>query len=83
MTGSDPPPRHPAADPEADRRRIDEIDAQLKKARGTVEKPRQGAVVSQLGARGRAATAEVEALFREVLPDACAAGTRRPARKAG
>ena len=46
MTPSDPTPRHPAADPEADRRRIDEIDAQVKKARGTVEKPSQGAVVS-------------------------------------
>jgi ATP synthase protein I len=46
LTGSDPPPRHPAADPEADRRRIDEIDAQVKKARGTVEKPSRGAVVS-------------------------------------
>ena len=46
MTPSDPTPRHPAADPEADRRRIDEIDAQLKKARGTVEKPRGPALVS-------------------------------------
>ena len=46
MTPSDPTPRHPAADPEADRRRIDELDAQLKKARGTVEKPREPAAVS-------------------------------------
>ena len=46
MTPSDPTPRHPAADPEADRRRIDEIDAQVKKARATVEKPSQSAVVS-------------------------------------
>ena len=46
MTPSDPPPRHPAADPEADRRRIDEIQAQLKKARGTVEKPRESSAVS-------------------------------------
>ena len=46
MTPSDPTPRHPPADPEADRRRIDEIDAQLKKARGTVEKPRGPALVS-------------------------------------
>jgi chromosome partitioning protein len=34
--------------------------------------PGQGAVVWQLGARGREAANEVEALFREVLPDACA-----------
>jgi ATP synthase protein I len=46
LTPSDPTPRHPAADPEADRRRIDEIQAQLKKARGTVEKPRGPTVVS-------------------------------------
>ena len=32
--------------------------------------PGQGAVVWQLGARGREAADEVEALFREVLPDA-------------
>src|ERR1700730_14490873 len=32
--------------------------------------PGQGAVVWQLGARGRDAADEVEALFREVLPDA-------------
>jgi chromosome partitioning protein len=41
--------------------------------------PGQGAVVWQLGARGRDAAAEVQALFREVLPDGCA--TRRPSRK--
>jgi len=46
LTPSDPTPRHPAADPEADRRRIDELQAQLKKARGTVEKPRAPALVS-------------------------------------
>ena len=46
MTPSDPPPRHRPADPEADRRRIDELDAQLKKARGSVEKPREPAAVS-------------------------------------
>ena len=46
MTPSDPTPRHRPADPEADRRRIDELDAQLKKARGTVEKPRPPAAVS-------------------------------------
>ena len=46
MTPSDPTPRHRPADPEADRRRIDELDAQLKKARGTVEKPREPAAVS-------------------------------------
>jgi chromosome partitioning protein len=34
--------------------------------------PGQGAVVWQLGARGRDATDEVKTLFREVLPDACA-----------
>jgi chromosome partitioning protein len=33
--------------------------------------PGQGAVVWQLGARGREAADEVNALFREVLPDAC------------
>lgn len=32
--------------------------------------PGQGAVVWQLGARGREAASEVDALFREVLPDA-------------
>ena len=47
MTGSDPPPRHPAADPEADRRRIDELDARPKAARGTAEKPSQGSGMSQ------------------------------------
>lgn len=34
--------------------------------------PGQGAVVWQLGARGREAADEVDALFREVLPDAVA-----------
>lgn len=42
MTGSDPTPRHPPADPEADRRRLDELDAQLRQLRGTVEKPETG-----------------------------------------
>jgi ATP synthase protein I len=46
LTPSDPDPRHRPADPEADRRRIDELDAQVKKARGTVEKPREPAAVS-------------------------------------
>ena len=46
MTPSDPTPRHPPADPEADRRRIDELQAQLKKARGAVEKPRESSAVS-------------------------------------
>jgi chromosome partitioning protein len=32
--------------------------------------PGQGAVVAQLGSRGREAADEVRALFREVLPDA-------------
>jgi chromosome partitioning protein len=45
--------------------------------------PGQGAVVRQLGSRGREAAGEVEALFREVLPDAVRAKTaRRAARKA-
>jgi chromosome partitioning protein len=39
--------------------------------------PGQGAVVRQLGARGRDAAQEVEALFREVLPEARAAKTSR------
>src|SRR5919202_969873 len=39
--------------------------------------PGQGAVVWQLGARGREATDEVQALFREVLPDACASRSAR------
>ena len=45
--------------------------------------PGQGAVVWQLGARGREAAQEVEALFREVLPEARATkASRRSARKA-
>ena len=36
--------------------------------------PGQGAVVWQLGARGREAADEVMTLFRELLPDACASG---------
>lgn len=45
--------------------------------------PGQGAVVRQLGSRGREAASEVEALFREVLPEAIQKGSaRRAARKA-
>jgi chromosome partitioning protein len=43
------------------------------------DSPGQGAVVSQLGSRGREAAAEVEALFREVLPEASAAKRPRKA----
>ena len=43
--------------------------------------PGQGAVVWQLGSRGSDATAEVEALFREVLPEAVRAKGRRPQRR--
>jgi len=34
-------------DPDGDRRRIDELDARLKEARGTVEKPGPGSGMSQ------------------------------------
>lgn len=44
--------------------------------------PGQAAVVWQLGARGNDAAAEVKALFREVLPEACASA-KRQSRKAG
>jgi chromosome partitioning protein len=44
--------------------------------------PGQGAVVWQLGARGREAAHEVESLFREVLPDGCRKSPRRPAKQA-
>src|SRR5271155_4190564 len=45
--------------------------------------PGQGAVVWQLGARGRDAADEVQALFREVLPEACAPkASRRAVKKA-
>lgn len=44
--------------------------------------PGQGSVVWQLGARGKDAAAEVEALFREVLPEAVPAKSRRTQRKA-
>ena len=44
--------------------------------------PGQGAVVWHLGARGHEAAAEVQALFRDLLPDACASAARRAARKA-
>jgi chromosome partitioning protein len=44
--------------------------------------PGQGTVVWKLGARGREATAELEALFRAVVPEACAALlSRRPTKK--
>jgi chromosome partitioning protein len=42
--------------------------------------PGQGAVVWHLGARGREAAAEVQALFRELLPEAVPG--RKPVRKA-
>src|ERR1700678_492511 len=45
--------------------------------------PGQGAVVWQLGSRGREAAEEVQSLFREVLPDACATKTRRSRKAAG
>jgi chromosome partitioning protein len=45
--------------------------------------PGQGAVVWHLGARAREAACEIEALFREILPDACASKTsRKHAKKA-
>src|SRR5260221_11667585 len=45
--------------------------------------PGQGAVVWQLGALGRVAAHEIEALFRELLPDAVIKkASRRPARQA-
>src|SRR6202167_1078242 len=44
--------------------------------------PGQGAVVWQLGSRGKEAANEVEALFREILPEACAVKSRRLPRKA-
>ena len=45
--------------------------------------PGQGAVVWQLGARGREAADEVEALFREVLPEACASKRHGGPQKGG
>ena len=42
--------------------------------------PGQGAVVWQLSARGREASDEVKALFREVLPDAYASAASRKAK---
>jgi chromosome partitioning protein len=42
--------------------------------------PGQGAVVWQLGARGRDASDEVKTLFREVLPDAYASAAHRKAK---
>ena len=42
--------------------------------------PGQGAVVGGLGARAKEAAAEVDQLFREILPDAC---QRRPAKAVG
>jgi chromosome partitioning protein len=45
--------------------------------------PGQGAVVWELGARGREAAQEVKALFHEILPHAIAAkSSRRQAKKA-
>jgi chromosome partitioning protein len=45
--------------------------------------PGQGAVVWQLGARGREADDEVETLFREILPEACASkAVRRKSKSA-
>ncbi len=44
--------------------------------------PGKGAVVWQLGARGHEAADEVKALFREILPDAVAAKSSRPAKRA-
>ncbi len=47
------------------------------------DSPGQGAVVWQLGARGREAADEVKALFREVLPEACKTkASQRQAKKA-
>ncbi len=45
----DPPSRKAGQDPDpdGDRRRIDELDARLKAARGTAEKPSQGSGMSQ------------------------------------
>ena len=43
--------------------------------------PGQGAVVWQLGSRGREAAEEVQSLFRELLPDACATKKGRRAAK--
>jgi len=45
--------------------------------------PGQGAVVWQLGSRGREAAGEVETLFRELLPDACKAKAKPPRDQAG
>ncbi|MGL4552755.1 MAG: division plane positioning ATPase MipZ [Gemmataceae bacterium] len=57
-------------------------DAALTLRQIYADAPGQGAVVWQLGARGRDAAREVEALFREVLPDARRGGARgRGARK--
>jgi chromosome partitioning protein len=42
--------------------------------------PGQGAVVWGMGTRAREAATEVEQLFREILPDACASRTKRTAR---
>ena len=43
--------------------------------------PGQGAVVWRLGGRARDAAAEINALFREVLPDACTSKSSRRNRK--
>jgi len=42
--------------------------------------PGQGAVVWGMGTRAREAATEVEQLFREILPDACASRTKKAAR---
>ena len=42
--------------------------------------PGQGSVVWGMGTRAREAATEVEQLFRELLPDACAGSTRKVAR---
>jgi chromosome partitioning protein len=44
--------------------------------------PGQGAVVWQLGSRGKEASDEVDALFREVLPNPCAVKSHQPPTKA-
>jgi chromosome partitioning protein len=43
--------------------------------------PGQGSVVWRMGARGREAAREIEALFREILPDAAARRASRGQRK--
>ena len=45
--------------------------------------PGQGTVVWQMGAPGRVATAEVEQIFDELLPDAVTSTKRKPTKKKG